>query len=493
MIHLGESTKIYKCDLCPYKARYRQALKVHYRFHSGIRPYSCDFCSKTFVTSQTRKLHMVLVHKGFASKIYSCDQCSYKTPYNPHLKSHVKKVHLGVKDVRHKTCPYCSKVYTNSGSLISHKRKKHPRQLQKELLAKQERKVQFMKACAAKVHSGAGGDVALETLCKASGSKEYLDDIQAYLKTKMDKVSEEYYAGEQKNQSAVTVALDNLNALDAAMSPRVELERISLPSNSVKVAEHDRESQPMWKPSRTKNKASESPKKQSKRLPHIVLKLPRARKASNKKAKSVKKGAEKAQSVAATGAEASPKKKEKATLTPPQVVYENAADSVFSVPICSGSLHGQYQVIGTVVSPTLPGTWMHGQVTPKGGSSGSCGSKVQVQFAGRPMTREKEFESLRALAASYVSRDPKDGDGNADVSENYSLSLVTHIKTETVSVEDEPQSVVPMSLITHTDALQRGPYTMEAVESSGERGPVGAKIKVEVQEETQFTIQNEPE
>jgi KRAB domain-containing zinc finger protein len=48
LVHGGEHTKVHKCELCPYKTRYKHGLKVHYYMHLGLRPHHCDLCTKAF-------------------------------------------------------------------------------------------------------------------------------------------------------------------------------------------------------------------------------------------------------------------------------------------------------------------------------------------------------------------------------------------------------------------------------------------------------------
>ena len=66
-------------------------------FGSGLKPYECDHCSKTFRTSSSVKIHIRMVHQGEEGKIFSCELCSFSTANKQSLKNHHRRIHLGYK------------------------------------------------------------------------------------------------------------------------------------------------------------------------------------------------------------------------------------------------------------------------------------------------------------------------------------------------------------------------------------------------------------
>ena len=83
----GKKAKTYTCDECDRVFTRTDALNVHKRVHSGIKPYSCSVCSKAFT-----QLHHLTQHKTTHSEIrqYSCSTCrrGFKNPQN--LRRHEK-------------------------------------------------------------------------------------------------------------------------------------------------------------------------------------------------------------------------------------------------------------------------------------------------------------------------------------------------------------------------------------------------------------------
>ena len=65
-------------------------LQKHLMIHSGIKPHPCAFCEKRFSSSSNLKTHE-RVHK--MEKPYMCNMCEDRFTQHIHLKQHVVRVH----------------------------------------------------------------------------------------------------------------------------------------------------------------------------------------------------------------------------------------------------------------------------------------------------------------------------------------------------------------------------------------------------------------
>ena len=139
-IHLGEAGKHFQCDQCPYKSFFKQCLDVHYRIHTGAKPYQCAVCNKKFRTSGSIKLHRRMVHQGDAGKIFKCKLCDYASANKQSLKGHNLRIHEGVREVFSRTCELCEKLYTSRAAFYTHIRKQHRQHAKVDTARKLKRK-----------------------------------------------------------------------------------------------------------------------------------------------------------------------------------------------------------------------------------------------------------------------------------------------------------------------------------------------------------------
>ena len=105
----------FTCDICNKKFTAQSTLYHHKRgVHSGIKPYKCTQCEKTFNFHHSLKLHL-LQHNG--QRPHKCSICKKAYLTSSHLKSHIEAVHSSKK--KH-MCPVCDKAFPYENSLKMH-------------------------------------------------------------------------------------------------------------------------------------------------------------------------------------------------------------------------------------------------------------------------------------------------------------------------------------------------------------------------------------
>uniref|UniRef100_A0A3Q0QZF8 Growth factor independent 1B transcriptional repressor n=1 Tax=Amphilophus citrinellus TaxID=61819 RepID=A0A3Q0QZF8_AMPCI len=143
--HYSPSSNTYHCITCDKVFSTSHGLEVHVRrSHSGMRPFGCSICRKTFghavsleqhmnVHSQEKSFECKMCGKSFKrsstlsthllihsdTRPYPCQYCGKRFHQKSDMKKHTY-IHTGEKP--HK-CQVCGKAFSQSSNLITHSRK----------------------------------------------------------------------------------------------------------------------------------------------------------------------------------------------------------------------------------------------------------------------------------------------------------------------------------------------------------------------------------
>lgn len=80
------------CKICNKTFSHPSYLTIHYRVHTGERPYQCKFCSSAFATSGNLKVHM-RIHATLKVRPYKCNMCTKSFLHASNLSVHKKTQH----------------------------------------------------------------------------------------------------------------------------------------------------------------------------------------------------------------------------------------------------------------------------------------------------------------------------------------------------------------------------------------------------------------
>ncbi|XP_039621456.1 putative zinc finger protein 286B [Polypterus senegalus] len=112
-IHTG--VKPYQCAECGKTFSLAASLRYHKRVHTGEKPHQCPECRKTFMRSTHLREHR-RIHTQ--EKPYKCNQCSKTFIQGSHLRQH-RRIHTGEKPYE---CTECKKIFTQAASLKNHQK-----------------------------------------------------------------------------------------------------------------------------------------------------------------------------------------------------------------------------------------------------------------------------------------------------------------------------------------------------------------------------------
>lgn len=118
-VRMHTGVKPYPCSHCPKTFSTRSNLRKHNIVHTDERRYKCDICGKTFRSGSNLCEHRV---KHSSEKPYKCSYCekAFYLPFN--LRLH-ERIHTGEKPYG---CNLCSEKFSNSGALRRHATVTHP-------------------------------------------------------------------------------------------------------------------------------------------------------------------------------------------------------------------------------------------------------------------------------------------------------------------------------------------------------------------------------
>ncbi|XP_072279386.1 uncharacterized protein [Pyxicephalus adspersus] len=105
--------KPYSCSECNKSFYNNTHLKTHLKIHQNERPYSCNECGKSFIHASNFTKHQE-IHTGV--KRFLCSFCGKRFRQSSHLRSHQKQ-HTGDQQF---SCTKCRKKFPTEGALISH-------------------------------------------------------------------------------------------------------------------------------------------------------------------------------------------------------------------------------------------------------------------------------------------------------------------------------------------------------------------------------------
>lgn len=111
----------FQCQICPYRGRFMESLKIHMRTHTGDKPFSCDKCELRFLTRSNLNRHL-LTHKK--ERPFKCVECGRGFYTKRDMDAHFKADHAGLKEF---SCRMCGNKYGTRKALMRHELRVHKR------------------------------------------------------------------------------------------------------------------------------------------------------------------------------------------------------------------------------------------------------------------------------------------------------------------------------------------------------------------------------
>ena len=148
--------KPYKCTVCAYSCRVKEAIVKHFRCHTGEKPYKCEVCN--FATTQLSALyfHQKKKHTSFKplkcsvcekaflvptqlrrhlwrhtgqharfQARFQCTLCDYETGYKSALYRHIACIGSNHPDAKAFKCTVCAQAFITQMQFRSHLKRHH--------------------------------------------------------------------------------------------------------------------------------------------------------------------------------------------------------------------------------------------------------------------------------------------------------------------------------------------------------------------------------
>ncbi|XP_019891367.2 zinc finger protein 79 [Musca domestica] len=112
---IKQPAKRFLCALCGFTCNSQPNLDVHYRRHTGERPFKCDHCDRRFYRMYDVQMHN-LSHTG--ERPFKCTVCEKAFRRSGKLKIHMR-THTNERPYK---CTECEKAFKQSKDLTVHRR-----------------------------------------------------------------------------------------------------------------------------------------------------------------------------------------------------------------------------------------------------------------------------------------------------------------------------------------------------------------------------------